>query len=229
MGDGLLIIVIAAVGVAVFGYFGWYLKKKRREELALVARQLGLSYSPVDYVGILSYPYALLQKGDGRGAENLLTGSWNGVEVVEFDYWYYDESSDSEGRSSRTYHRFSCVMTSVDLWGSHLTVSRENFLTRLADNVGLRDIEFETEEFNRAFNVKCKDRKFANDVIDQRMMGWLLAAGSQWSYEVVNGNILVYCDRLKPLGLVPLLGTLRGFRDQIPRVAHELYGADKTR
>lgn len=229
MGDGLLIFLIAAVGVGVFAYFSWYLKKRRREQLALVARQLGLSYSRGDYLGILSYPFALLQKGDGRGAENLITGSWSSLDLVEFDYWYYDESSDSKGRSSRTYHRFSCVMTTVDIWAAHLTAARENFLTRLADNVGLRDIEFETDEFNRAFNVKCPDRKFANDFIDQRMMSWLLQAGSQWSYEVVGGSLFVYCDRLQPLGLVPLLGTLKGFRDQIPRVAYELYGRDQTR
>jgi hypothetical protein len=222
----ILIFVIGAVGAALVLYFNYYAKKKRREELSLAARQLGLAYSPVDFVGILSFPFALLQKGDGRGAENLLTGSWQGIDLVEFDYWYYDERSDSKGKSSRTYHHFSCVMAPVALGGAHLTLGRENVLTRLANGVGLRDIEFETEEFNNAFNVRCADRKFANDVVDQRMMAWLLQAGGEWSYEVVGGDVLVHCDRLKPLAVVPLLGTLKGFRDQIPPVAFELYGSD---
>lgn len=225
MDETVLIFVIGAVGAAILLYFSWYSKKKRREELALAARQLGLTYAAVDHVGILSYPFALVQKGDGRGAENLLTGSWNGIELVEFDYWYYDESRDSKGNTSRSYHRFSCVMAAVALGGAHLTLGREDVFTRLADSIGLRDIEFETEEFNNAFNVKCADRKFANDVVDQRMMQWLLQAGGDWSYEIVGGDALVYCDRLKPLALVPLLGTLKGFRDQIPRVAYDLYGA----
>ena len=55
-----------------------------------------------------------------------------------------------------------------------LTIDREGFFTRLADAIGLDDIEFELQEFNDAFNVKAKDRKFANDLIDQRMMRFLL-------------------------------------------------------
>ena len=37
------------------------------------------------------------------------------------------------------------------------------------------DIQFESEEFNRDFTVHCEEPKFANDLIDARMMQWLLA------------------------------------------------------
>lgn len=57
---------------------------------------------------------------------------------------------------------------------SPLVLGRENVFTRLADSIGLPDIELELADFNRAFSVKCKDRKFANDFLDQRMMRLLL-------------------------------------------------------
>jgi hypothetical protein len=212
--------VAVAIAAAAWGY---HAKKKRREGLAFVARQLGLSYSEQDVRGCLRYPFALLQRGDGRGTENVLWGTWQGMELVEFDYWYYTESTDSKGHRTKSYSHFSCAVTEVDAALSPLSVGSETFLTRLADAVGLDDIGFETEEFNRAFNVRSKDRKFANDLIDQRMMAWLLAGGSDFSFETCGRWVLCFSDRRRPAELIPLLGTLRGFRDQIPRVVYDLY------
>ncbi len=100
----------------------------------------------------------------------------------------------------------------------------QNLFTRIADHIGLRDIDFEMDEFNKAFNVKCKDRKFANDLIDQRMMRWLLAADGAFNFEVCNTWMLCFSKRRKPQELIPLLGTLKGFHDTVPRVVYELYG-----
>src|SRR3990172_6322960 len=80
------------VGVAI--YVGYYLKKKRRQELALAAKQLGLEFSLVDTLGGIGYPFALFQKGDGRGCENVMWGTWQGLPLREFDYWYYVKSKD---------------------------------------------------------------------------------------------------------------------------------------
>ena len=222
METGLIIAlaVLAALGAAAWTF---YAKKKRREELLFVATQLGLSYSAGDTRGCLGYPFALLQRGDGRGAENSLSGTWQGLDLVEFDYWYYTESTDSKGHESKTYHRFSCAVTEVDVALSPLTIERENFLTRLADAVGLDDIAFETQEFNDAFDVRSKDRKFANDFVDQRMMAWLLSTPSDFSFETCGKWLLCYSDRRRPMDLIPLLGTLKRFRDQVPRVVYDLY------
>ena len=211
------------VGVAI--YVGYYLKKKRRQELALAARQLGLEFSLVDTLGVIGYPFALFQKGDGRGCENVMWGTWQGLPLREFDYWYYEESTDSEGHTSRSYYRFSCVTTDIEAVCPHLTIERENLFTRMADHLGFRDIEFETEEFNKAFNVKSKDRKFANDLIDSRMMQWLQQAGEDWAYEVIGSQMLCFSKRRKPVELVPLLGTAKAFREHVPRVVYELYGS----
>jgi hypothetical protein len=212
-----LVVVAAAVG-------SYYLKRKRRDELATAARQLGLSYSAEDVRGCLELPFALLRKGDGRGTENVLWGTWQGMSLAEFDYWYYEESRDSQGRTTRSTYRFSCAVAEIEAGMSRLTLGRENLFTRLADAIGLDDIAFELEEFNREFTVKCGDRKFANDFVDQRMMRWLLDAGAGFSFEASGSWLLVSCRRVRPTALVPLLGTLRQFRDQVPRVVYDLYG-----
>ena len=57
--------IIAVVALAI--YFGWYAKKKRREELAGIAASLGLEYSANDPYGFDSYPFELFGRGEARG------------------------------------------------------------------------------------------------------------------------------------------------------------------
>jgi hypothetical protein len=223
---GIWVVVAAAVvGGIVWSYRQ---KRKRREGLAQMARQLGLEYSPEDTRGCQGLPFALLQRGDGRGTENVLSGTWQGMPLVEFDYWYYEESRDSNGHTTRSTYRFSCAVAEVEAALSPITLGRENVFTRLADSLGLRDIEFELGDFNRAFTVKCADRKFAFDLVDQRMMGWLLATDPGFSFEASGRWLLVSSKRRRPTELIPLLGTLQQFRDQVPRVVFDLYGLRLT-
>jgi hypothetical protein len=217
------IFILFGLLAAAAAYLSHYFRRKRREELALMARQLGLAFSPEDPFGCLGYPFSLLAKGDGRGVENVMWGAWQDMPVRGFDYWYYEESTDSEGRRSRTYYRFSCAVTEIDAACSHLTIARENLLTAIADRIGLRDIEFESDEFNATFNVKGKDRKFASDFVDARMMRFLLGAERAFGFEISGRWLLCYSKKRRPTELIPLLGTLQGFRSQVPRVVFELY------
>jgi len=222
---GVLFFIGIGVVVIVAAYLSYYMRKKRRDETAAMAKQLGLTYTPVDMEGLLAYPFQLFERGDGRGCENVMAGTWQGLPLREFDYWYYEESTDSEGHTSKTYYRFSCVLAGIAANCSALTVGHENVLTKLATHIGFPDIDFELDDFNRAFRVKSPDRKFANDLIDQRMMRWMLQAGDQFSYEVVANEVLVISKRRKPAELVPLLGTVKEFLDHVPRVVYELYGS----
>jgi hypothetical protein len=224
-----LLFWLVAGAVALGGvWWTYHRKQRRRQELAAMAIQLGLTYSPVDTQGCVDLPFALLKKGDGRGTENVLAGHWHGMPVTEFDYWYYEESRDTDGHTTRTTYRFSCAVTEIDAAMSPLAIERENLLTRLAGSLGFRDIDFELDEFNRAFTVKGGDRKFAFDFVDQRMMRWLLGTGSGFSFEACGRWLLVSSKRRRPTELVPLLGTLRQFRDQVPRVVFDLYGLRST-
>jgi hypothetical protein len=222
------IFVVAALLAGVGAWWSFRLRQRRREELATMARQLGLDYSPQDGLGCLRLPFELLGRGDGRGTENVLSGAWRDMPVREFDYWYYEESTDSDGHRTRTTYRFSCAVTEVEAALSPLGLGRENLLTRLADSLGLADIEFELDEFNREFTVKGRDRKFANDFVDQRMMRWLIGTDRAFCFEASGRWLLVYSKRRRPTELVPLLGTLAQFREHVPRVVYDLYGVRTT-
>ncbi len=223
--ESLFPVFVVAVAVAVVGGIVWsfYAKRKRAETFQTMATQLGLSYAPEDPFGVLGWPFALFQRGDGRGVENVLWGTWQKVDVTAFDFWYYEESTDSEGHTSRSYKRFDCAITTIGAACSHLTIDHESLLSRIAGALSLKDLQFESDEFNRAFKVNAKDERFAYAFVDARMMRWLLEHAQGYAFEVLGDRLLVAGPKIQPLAFLPLLGTLKAFREQVPRAVFSLY------
>ena len=115
------------------------------------------------------------------------------------------------------------MVVPIDAACSPLTIENENVLTRLADALSFHDIQFESEDFNRTFNVKSPDKKFANDFIDARMMQWLLQTGKGTAFEVMGDRLLCFRRKLAPMEIVTLLGLSKAFLDHVPRVVYSLY------
>ena len=223
---GVVPVLVIVFGVLVLGlvvYLSYAMKERRRAGFRQMATQLHLTYSEEDPLGILGYPFTLLHRGDGQGVENVVYGPWQEIDVVAFDYWYYDESTDSNGSTSRSYHRFNCALVPIEADCPRLTIERESFMTALADALSFHDIQFESEAFNSDFNVKCEVPKFANDLIDARMMEWLTAVGSGHGYEALGNRVLVAGPRIDPVELTTLLGVARGFVQHVPKVVASLY------
>jgi hypothetical protein len=65
--------------------------------------------------------------------------------------------------------------------------------------------------------------KFANDLIDGRMMQWLQGTGSEHAYEVIGNRVLVAGPKIDPLAFTELLGVARGFVQHVPNVVPSLY------
>jgi hypothetical protein len=220
-----LLFVLAIAAMGAIAYLQWQAKVKRREAIHEWAFKNGLEYTAVDNVGLpQSYDFGLFRKGDGRGCENVLQGAWKGVPVIEADYWYYTTSTDSEGRRSRDYTRLSVAIFQLDAFVPDLRIEHENVFTRLADHVGLRDIEFESDEFNRRFNVKCADREFAFKLLDARMMQWLLGPSGALCFEVNGAHGVLYCDRIGAERVPELLDSAKGFVDHVPKLVWNEYG-----
>lgn len=221
---GALIFILVLVAVAAGIWYSIVAKRRRIQELTAVATRLGLQFSEDDPFGLTELPFALFRAGQGRGCENVMWGNAAGMPLRLFDFWYYEETTNDKGQRSRTYHRFSCALTEIGAACPHLTVERESLLTRLADHLGFHDIEFESEEFNRAYQIKGPDRKFAYALVDARMMAWLLGQ-RRARFEVDRALVLCATSRLKPAELPALSDTLREFRDHIPLVVSSLYPA----
>ena len=106
-------------------------------------------------------PFRLFAMGDGRRVELVLTGEHNGLPLRLFDYWYYDETTDSHGNRTKSYHRFTCGVLTFPASCPHLRLGHEGFFSRSGSHMGMHDVQFESDEFNKQFRVKCDDQKFA--------------------------------------------------------------------
>lgn len=222
MQTGIIVLVVAAL--LLLAWVAWYQRERRRKEWHATAARLGLRYSSGDPFGLSDLPFALFGRGDGRGWENVAWGTWEGLAVKAFEFWFYETSSDGQGHTSRSYSRFSCALCDIDAACPGTTLTPENFFTRLADRLGFDDIGYEWEEFNRAWQVSSADRRFASYLVDAGMMEWLMTAQG-WSFEVWDRNILCYCRRVAPSEIDAVLHAAAGFRRKIPRVVHDVYGA----
>ncbi len=169
-----ILVVLLVIGGAIYAAIA---ARKRREELFELATRLGLSFSPGKDYG-LAERFGFLDKlaqGSSRYAFNVITGSYRQNQVLVFDYHYETHSTDSKGNRQTHHHYFSFFIVLLPLGFPELKISREGFFSKIAQALGYEDIDFESAEFSRAFCVRSKDRKFAYDVCNARMMEYLLA------------------------------------------------------
>jgi hypothetical protein len=224
---GVVVFILLAVVIGAIAWFAYRAKQKRREDLFTFANQYKLTYSRVDPYGMVGFPFHLFSLGEGRGCENIMTGEWQGMPVKEADYWYYTQSTDSKGHTTKSYSYFSVVVADLTVEIPAISIQKESLFTKLADHLGFHDIDFESEDFNRKFQVKAKDKEFAFKLIDARMIEWLLGTGGAFGFEANGPWLLVYCKRRKPMELVPLFGTAKQFSDHVPSLVLNEFGRNK--
>jgi hypothetical protein len=204
--------------VALIAYLAYAMQRARRQGFQQFAAQLSLSYSRDDQLGLLGYPFTLFTEGDDRGIENVIWGAWQEVDVIAFDFMY----SEGSGKS-RTDYRFDCAIVPIDADSPRLLIEHENLMTSLAGALSFRDQQFESEAFNDEYRVQCEVPKFANDVLDARMIEWLLGNGYGYVFEAVGDRVLVAGPRVQPAELLGLLDVARGFTQHVPKVVSSLY------
>ena len=181
----ILFVLMALVSVGI--YLSWRHEQKRRAQFTAFAAAQGWSFTPHDPNGLAhrwnNHPFG---RGDSQKASNVFTGKTrDGRDLLAFDYKYTETSTDSKGNRSKTTYRFAVCVIRIPCPMPGLHVGKENLFTRIGSFVGMTDIEFESDDFNRAFRVKSDDAKFASDVLHPRTMELLLQYGRdvEWRFE----------------------------------------------
>ena len=171
------VVVVALVVVGII--YSHIQKKKRREALVALAKQLGLRLNTgKDHRIASSYRFLdKLSQGSNRYAYNILSGEWQNRDVRAFDYHYATHSRDSKGKRRTNHHYLSFFILHLPRDFPELKISREGFLSKIAQAVGYDDIDFESHEFSRRFCVRCPDKKLAYDICNAQMIDYLLDNG----------------------------------------------------
>lgn len=214
-------VVAAAVAMGI----AWYRQRRRQRRMHAVratASRMRLQATAAD--PSITFPFAVLSQGAGRGTENVYSGSLDDARVTLFDYWYYDEHRDADGDVQRSYTYHTCGIVPLDAACPALTIRPESLLTRAADVVGMRDIEVESEEFNRRFQLKSSDERFAFAFCDAAMIDWLLRLPPGYAVEVAGPWLLVRSNGYLPAAeWWTLLRLLRDTRTRVPSTVPSLY------
>jgi hypothetical protein len=212
--------VWATIGAIFFAGY-WFKVLPRRDLHRAVAAELRLRSAPGDPLGMLDRGFALLgQVASAKDVENTSWGTWRGREVVVFDYWFA-RSSDPQ-RADHVY--LTGVTTPVPAAWPDLAIVPRSAAGRLARTVGARGIELELERFNRAFEVRSADPRFASALLDARMLEWLLGLPAGTGFEVRGGRLLATVPRPTFDDVPVALETIEAFLNRVPPVIGSLYG-----
>ena len=175
----LIVALVVAVAVVVV-VFQWHVERKRSDDLASLARGLGLSFDRGRDPGADERfaRFAMFRRGRSRSAWNIMRGGLavgaGSIEVEIGDFRYTVTRGSGKHRSSRTY-RFSYLVATNPVGTCPETIiRREGLFDRVKGVLGFDDIDFESDEFSRRFHVSSDDKRFAYDLVDQGMMEFLL-------------------------------------------------------
>ena len=146
---------------------------QRRKKIEAYAKSQGWTFSPdKDKRRQDHYPqFKCLRRGHSRYAYNIMNGNRDGRDITAFDYHYVT----GHGKSRRV-HNFSTIVIQSPLPLKPLYLRPENIFDRVTNFFGYDDIDFESAEFSRQFFVKARDKRWAYDILHQRMIEYLLEA-----------------------------------------------------
>ncbi|HRQ73365.1 MAG TPA: hypothetical protein PLU35_10090 [Phycisphaerales bacterium] len=172
--------IFAVLGVLVFVAIAWVVhlaSVKRRQAMAALADRLGLRFDARrDRRHDDEYShFEVFRQGHSRAAYNTISGTLSLVgrdcRIKTGDFTY----TVNHGKSATTYNLSYLILHLPFDEVPDLLIRREGVFDKLAGAFGFPDINFESSEFSRRFHVRCRDRKFAYDVVTPRMMEFLLA------------------------------------------------------
>jgi hypothetical protein len=212
-----LIVVFIAIFIVVV-VAGVISAKKRREAMVALATKLGLRFTAGhDYNLARQYKFLdKLRAGENRYAFNVLSGTYRDHDVMVFDYHYETHSTDSKGHRQTNDHYLSFFILHLPASFPELTIGSEGFFSKIAQAFGYDDIDFESHEFSRKFCVRSKDKKFAYDVCNARMIEYLLA-NEDLTIEIENDALAIsFNSRLSPVRIETNLNRLIELRSLMP-------------
>ena len=110
------------------------------------------------------------------------------MEVESGDFRY----TVGTGKDQRTY-KFSYLVGTNPIGNCPETIVRkEGVFDQLKGVLGFDDIDFESDEFSRRYHVSSDEKRFAYDLIDQRMMEYLMTT-SPPAFEL-DGHLICVSD-----------------------------------
>lgn len=214
----------------------------RRLEIEALANRLGLRFTPgsgkgcafraIDDYQVDDDPFGIVENFEGfdpfgvghsRTVEWVATGETGELTWTLLDYAYTTGSGKHRQRWFWT-----VAICSAPLVFPGLRIRKQGVLDTIGEAVGLRDLQFESEEFNKAFFVTTADPRRTYDLLHPEAMEFLLHSG-RWPLQF--GGSYVVCalrPRVGAMALERLMTDVRDFINLIPDYVREDMGLDRN-
>jgi hypothetical protein len=230
---GFVYIVVALVALVIAAYLLHARETEGRRDRAIrrLADARGWRYAANDPVGLGDLRFKSFAGAKHALVTNVLTSERGKGHVRAFDYsllfertawerdglWtggaddLFDHSTGPKIQKSYTRRRTGAVVR-VDAFLPALTATPATMITRAFEGVGVSDLDFESVEFNRKWDVRCIDERFAWLFCDAPMIDAILELGTGVTIETFGNYILFTRD------LVADADALFAFVEEVARV-----------
>jgi hypothetical protein len=197
--------------------------RDRQRQLMLVCARASLEFSTFDpFSDTVWLPFRLFGRGTNRGTENVVWNGNEGDDARAFDYWLEERRSED---SVPVVRRFSCALVALPFACRRLDVAPHGAVEAVRELIEGDDLELELEleAFNRRFDVRADDRRFAVAFLDQRMMRAMMALPPGITVLVNEDRMLLLASLLPAGEVLLLLEAARAMRRHVPPVVASLY------
>ncbi|MGZ5128367.1 MAG: hypothetical protein ACXWYE_00195 [Actinomycetota bacterium] len=216
----LIWIAIAPVAAAVVAW-RFQRRRDRTRQLMLLCQRASLEFSTFDpFADTIWLPFPLFGRGPSRGTENVVWNDDDGDDARAFDYWFEERRSQDSVPMMR---RFSCALVALPFSCRRLEVAPHGIVDGVGELIEGDDLELELEAFNRRFDVRADDRRFAVAFLDQRMMRAMMALPERVTVLVNEDRMLLIAPLLPAAEVLLLLEAARAIRRHVPPVVASLY------
>ncbi|MGA7227256.1 MAG: hypothetical protein WBZ40_07270 [Acidimicrobiia bacterium] len=225
--DGALFAIFVMLAIAIL--VGAAIRAAQRRDAAqALAASLGLQYAAGDPLDLLSLPHRLFRRGDRRRIDTTLYGDLEGRQVALCDYVYTDTTRDAEGHPHDDDTRLSLCALTLDHSLPWIQISPEGVGRRFLNAISVgNDVQFESDEFNRAFEVLSADRDFAYTLIDPAMIEWLMTTARSLRLEIDGQRLIASTRQMEWEMMAGFADVTLEFNRRMSPLVAEKYGSPK--
>jgi hypothetical protein len=155
----------------------------------------------------------------------LLSGAWTIHDGIEGHHGSGPLLVFARSRSTDSYeptHWSLCLATTTTLAAPQLFIAPRHY--SVDERAIYDEVMFESDDFDRVWEVRTDDRLLASTIVDQRLMAWLLAREPNMSFELGGAWAMSVSHGSDETDGRELIDALDGFLEHLPRVAFSELG-----
>lgn len=186
--------IFVVIGIGVIAAIIWLsvlYSKKRKEELALVAKEMGFTYtskSSSQIPNILG-DLKLFKMGHYRRARDILEGTFGDTHWKIFNYSYTTGNGDDE----MTFSQAVAYAELKEVALPEFFLSQENFFHKIGQAFGYKDINFPSHpDFSKRYLLRGPDEEKIRRIFNGSVLDFFEQEKDIFSVEAIDNRIVIY-------------------------------------